>query len=96
MSLDKVILITGASSGIGAAVARELATTGARLVLGARRTDRLEALAAEIRNGGGQAIIQRLDVTNRANVAAFAEIRRGRPLAGLMSSSTMPASCRCP
>jgi NADP-dependent 3-hydroxy acid dehydrogenase YdfG len=95
MSLDKVILITGASSGIGAAIARELATTGARLVLGARRTDRLEALAAEIRNGGGQAIIQRLDVTNRANVAAFADTARqafGRVDVIVNNAGIMPLS----
>ena len=47
--LDKVVLITGASSGIGAGIARELGEAGAKLVLGARRTDRLEALAEEIR-----------------------------------------------
>lgn len=48
MSLDKVILITGASSGIGAGIARELGGAGAKLVLGARRTDRLDALRQEI------------------------------------------------
>ncbi|MGO4839773.1 SDR family NAD(P)-dependent oxidoreductase, partial [Rhizobiaceae sp. 2RAB30] len=46
--MDKVVLITGASSGIGAGIARELARAGAKLVLGARRVDRLEALAEEI------------------------------------------------
>ncbi|WP_257166771.1 SDR family oxidoreductase [Bradyrhizobium sp. SRS-191] len=74
--MDKVILITGASSGIGAGIARELAATGARLLLGARRLDRLEALAAELRAAGRTAEVRALDVTNRADVAAFAEAAR--------------------
>ncbi|NPU68738.1 SDR family oxidoreductase [Bradyrhizobium sp. 83012] len=76
MAIDKVILITGASSGIGAGIARELAATGARLLLGARRLDRLEALAAELRAAGGTAEVRALDVTSRADVAAFAEAAR--------------------
>ncbi|TIQ91209.1 MAG: SDR family NAD(P)-dependent oxidoreductase, partial [Mesorhizobium sp.] len=48
MSINKVVLITGASSGIGAAIGRELGAAGAKLMLGARRTDRLDALAEEI------------------------------------------------
>lgn len=75
MALDKVVLITGASSGIGAGIARELGKAGARLVLGARRTDRLEALASEI---GGEILVRRLDVTDRADVAAFADAARAR------------------
>ncbi len=75
MPLDKTVLITGASSGIGAAIARELGRAGARLALGARRTDRLEALAAAI---GGDVLVRHLDVTNRADVAAFAEAARER------------------
>ena len=75
MPLDKTILITGASSGIGAAIARELGRAGGRLALGARRTDRLEALAAEI---GGDVLVRRLDVTDRADVAAFADAARER------------------
>lgn len=68
----KVVLITGASSGIGEASARLLAQQGAKVVLGARRTDRLEKVAAEIRKAGGAAEVKTLDVTNRADVAAFA------------------------
>ncbi|MGJ4918055.1 SDR family oxidoreductase [Bradyrhizobium sp. HKCCYLRH2060] len=74
--MDKVILITGASSGIGAGIARELAATGARLLLGARRLDRLEALAAELRAAGQTAEVRALDVTKRADVAAFTEAAR--------------------
>lgn len=69
---QKVILITGASSGIGEATARHLASRGARVVLGARRTDRLEKLAAEIRTAGGTAEYRALDVTRLEDMQAFA------------------------
>jgi len=72
MSLSRTILITGASSGIGAGIARTLAQPGARLVLGARRVDRLQALADELREQGAQVLVQALDVTQRAQVDAFA------------------------
>ncbi|CAA0097856.1 putative oxidoreductase [Starkeya nomas] len=75
MALEKVVLITGASSGIGAGIARELGKAGARLALGARRTERLDALAREI---GGEVLVRRLDVTDRADVAGFADAARER------------------
>ncbi|MGW4521656.1 SDR family oxidoreductase [Amycolatopsis sp. NPDC004378] len=64
----KVVAITGASSGIGAATAEELAARGAAVVLGARRTDRLDALAERIRAGGGRAEVRTVDVTKRADL----------------------------
>ena len=70
---DKVILITGASSGIGEACARLLAEKGARLLLGARRTERLEQLVSEIREAGGNADYRRLDVTSQADTQAFVD-----------------------
>lgn len=69
---NKIVLITGASSGIGEATARALAKAGAVVVLGARRTDRLERLADDITAAGGRAIYQRLDVTSRDDVQSFA------------------------
>src|SRR5690554_6717412 len=94
-TMDKVILITGASSGIGAGIARELAKAGAKLVLGARRTDRLEALAQEIRKDGGEVLTRSLDVTDRNDVAAFAEAAReafGRVDVIVNNAGIMPLS----
>ncbi|QBY54974.1 SDR family oxidoreductase [Cupriavidus oxalaticus] len=69
---SKVILITGASSGIGEGAARLLAAQGHRLVIGARRTDRLAELAASIEASGGVVRYRELDVTSADDVAAFA------------------------
>jgi NADP-dependent 3-hydroxy acid dehydrogenase YdfG len=78
MSIDKIILITGASSGIGEGIARELGAAGATLMLGARRIDRLQALVDEINAAGGRAQCQRLDVTDKTDVEAFAQAARER------------------
>jgi NADP-dependent 3-hydroxy acid dehydrogenase YdfG len=64
----KVVVITGASSGRGEATARHLAALGARVVLGARRADRIEALASEITENGGEALAVPTDVTDRDQV----------------------------
>ncbi|WP_447044238.1 SDR family oxidoreductase [Vreelandella sp. H-I2] len=69
----KVILITGASSGIGEATARLLADQGASVVLGARRIDRLEKLVADINATGGKAIARAVDVTRREDLQVFAD-----------------------
>lgn len=70
---EKVVAITGASSGIGEATAKMLAAAGARVVIGARRTDRLERLAGEIEAIGGKVRFRKLDVTRQEEVAAFAD-----------------------
>jgi NADP-dependent 3-hydroxy acid dehydrogenase YdfG len=69
----KVIAVTGASSGIGEAVARHFAKAGAAVMLGARRLHRLEAVADEIRRDGGRVALQRLDVTRREDAEAFVQ-----------------------
>ena len=66
----KIALITGASSGLGAHFARTLAAAGAKVVLAARRLDRLAALAAEIQAAGGQALAVEMDVTKADTVKA--------------------------
>lgn len=93
--LDKVILITGASSGIGEATAKLLAAHGATVVLGARRVDKLGQIVADIQNAGGVAEALALDVTQRAEVRAFAEHalnRYGRIDAIINNAGVMPLS----
>jgi NADP-dependent 3-hydroxy acid dehydrogenase YdfG len=66
-------VVTGASSGIGAATALSLAAAGFPVALGARRTDRCEELAAQIHEAGGEAVVHALDLTDESSVATFAE-----------------------
>ncbi len=69
---QQVIVVTGASSGIGLATARMAAARGAKVVLTARSGDALDRIAAEIRQAGGQAIAVAADVGDRAEVEEVA------------------------
>ncbi|GAB3900055.1 SDR family oxidoreductase [Spirosoma agri] len=74
----KVIVITGASSGMGAAAARHLSALGATVVLGARRADRIETLAKEIQDQGGKALAIATDVTQRDQVKKLVDSAVGQ------------------
>ncbi|KUL45402.1 oxidoreductase [Streptomyces violaceusniger] len=74
----KVIAITGASSGIGEATALLLAERGAKVVLAARRSDRIEALAARITEAGGEAVAVVTDVKRRADLSRLVATARER------------------
>jgi NADP-dependent 3-hydroxy acid dehydrogenase YdfG len=90
-----VVLVTGASSGIGEANAVRLANEGHRVFLGARRTDRLETLVDQIHAAGGEAAFQRLDVTDAADVERFvhaAAQRYGRVDVIVNNAGVMPLS----
>ena len=73
MIKDRVVAITGASSGIGEATALACAQAGAKVALGARRADRIEELAARINADGGQAVAIETDVSDEAGARAFVE-----------------------
>jgi NADP-dependent 3-hydroxy acid dehydrogenase YdfG len=74
----KVVVITGASSGIGEATARLLASQGAHVVIGARRLERLEALASAIRLEGGSVVHQQMDVTELDQMQAIIHLALSR------------------
>lgn len=91
----KVIVITGASSGIGEATARLLAERGAHVVVGARRTERLEKLVAEIRAKGGTARFRAVDVTSQQDTQALVDFARsefGRVDVLVNNAGVMPLS----
>ena len=96
MSIEnKVVIITGASSGIGEATAYKLAEKGAKLVLGARREDRLQAIADKIIAAGGEAVYRATDVVKREDNVALVELAKtafGRVDVIFLNAGLMPNS----
>lgn len=95
MIKDKVIIITGASSGIGEATARLLAGKGAKVVLGARRADKLRQIADDITRQGGQAVYRELDVMQQADNDAIVKLAKdsyGSVDAIFLNAGLMPTS----
>lgn len=88
---DKVVVITGGSSGLGESTAKLLAQQGAKVVLGARRKDRIDAVVNEISVAGGKAIGFAVDVTKRAENGS-AHQRSGR---GFRPGRYPGEQCRC-
>lgn len=91
----KVVVITGASSGIGEATAKLLASRGAHVVMGARRVEKLEALASLIQAEGGSALYQQLDVTSieqMQSIIRLAQSRFGRVDVIVNNAGVMPLS----
>src|SRR5260370_24513488 len=90
---DKVVVITGASSGVGEATGSLLAGNGAKVVFGARRKDRIDALVRDITGKGGNALGFKTDVTRRGDVEALvkgAVDKHGRIDAIVNNSGIMP------
>jgi NADP-dependent 3-hydroxy acid dehydrogenase YdfG len=95
MIKDKVVIITGASSGIGEATAKLLASKGAKVVLGARRKDKLKQIVDEIGRGGGQAVYRELDVSKPSDnddIVKLAKETFGRVDVILLNAGIMPNS----
>lgn len=95
MTETKIVVITGASSGMGEATAKLLAKDDARLVLGARREERLKILKSEVEKLGGQAVYGMTDVTDVAQVEALAQLAMqtfGRIDVWINSAGIMPQS----
>lgn len=91
----KVVVITGASSGIGEATSRLLAGLGAHIIMGARRIERLEALASDIHAEGGSVVYQQLDVTDfdqMQSIIHLAKSRFGHVDVVLNNAGIMPLS----
>ena len=92
---NKVVIITGASSGIGEATARKLAAKSAKLVLGARREDKLKAIADKIQADGGEAVYRATDVTRPEDSAALVALAKsafGKIDAIFLNAGLMPSS----
>ncbi|KGQ30487.1 SDR family oxidoreductase [Gallibacterium anatis] len=92
---DKVVIITGASSGIGEATAYKLAAAGAKIILGARREDKLKAIADKIAQNGGEAAYRVTDVVKAEDNQALVQLakdRFGKVDAIFLNAGLMPSS----